>query len=80
VGPEVAARFRPWFPERDDLDRQTTIDLPEANRRQIVAAGVPAGQIFTGAPCTFCTVEEFHSFRRSGSRQGRMISGIGIAG
>lgn len=80
VGAEVSTRFRPWFPERDDLDRQTTIDLTETNRRQIVAAGVPADKIFTGAPCTFCSADEFHSFRRSGSRQGRMISGIAIAG
>ncbi len=80
VGPEVATRFRPWFPERNDLDRQTTVDLTETNRRQFLAAGVPARQIFTGAPCTFCTPEEFHSFRRTGNHQGRMISAIGIVG
>jgi YfiH family protein len=80
VGPEVAARFRPWFPERDDLDRQTAIDLAEANRRQVLAVGVPTGRILSGAPCTHCRPEEFHSFRRTGNRQGRMISGIGIAG
>jgi polyphenol oxidase len=28
VGPEVAQQFAPWFPDRNDLDRQTHVDLP----------------------------------------------------
>lgn len=79
VGPEVASQLRPWFPERSDLDRQTTVDLTEANRRQLIAAGVPAARIFAGAPCTFCSAVEFHSFRRTGDRKGRMISGVAIS-
>jgi len=80
VGPEVASRLRPWFPERDDLDGPTTVDLAEANRRQLIAAGIPPTRIFTGAPCTKCVPEEFHSFRRTRDHTGRMISGIAIAG
>jgi YfiH family protein len=78
VGPAVAGRFRTWFPERTDLDRETAIDLAEANRRQLLAAGVPEGRIYTGAPCTSCRAEEFHSHRRSGGKPGRMISVVGI--
>lgn len=80
VGQEVASRLRCWFPDRRDLDGQTTVDLAEANRRQLIAAGVPADRIFTGAPCTFCTAGEFHSFRRTGGHKGRMVSGIAVAG
>ncbi len=39
VGPEVQQRFAPDFPERQDLSH---IDLAEANRRQLLNAGVPA--------------------------------------
>jgi YfiH family protein len=77
VGSEVARRFRVWFPERDDLDRPTTLDLTEANRRQLVITGVPPDQIYTGAPCNACSPDEFHSHRRGGQR-GRMISAVGI--
>jgi YfiH family protein len=79
VGAPVAVQFQAWFPERTDLDRATTIDLTDANRRQLVAAGVPEGRICTGAPCTCCQNEEFYSHRRSGGKPGRMISAIGIA-
>lgn len=78
VGPEVAAQFRQWFPERNDLDRHTTLDLAEANRRQLVEAGVDAGRIAVGAPCTSCQPEEFHSYRRTHSKTGRMVSAIRI--
>jgi hypothetical protein len=78
VGPEVAARFRPWFPERTDLDRETTIDLAEANRRQLVEAGVTASRICLSGLCTSCRTEEFHSHRRSGGKPGRMISAIAV--
>ncbi len=78
VGPEVAAQFVPWFPERSDLDRQTVIDLPEANRRQLAAAGVPEARIFRGAPCTLCGPEEFFSYRRTRDRTGRMVTAIAV--
>ena len=78
VGAQVAARFQAWFPERTDLDREAAVDLAEANRRQLVAAGVPAGRIYLGAPCTSCRNDEFYSHRRSGGKPGRMISAVGI--
>ena len=78
VGPEVADRLRDLFPERDDLDRRTKLDLPEANRRLLCRAGVPDDRIETGAPCCFCTPGEFHSFRRDPRDPGRMLSFVGI--
>ena len=54
------------------------VDLVEANRRQLVAAGVKAEAItFVGA-CTQCHGEMFFSHRGSRGRCGRMLSVIGI--
>ena len=80
VGAQVAARFQTWFPEQTDLDRTTTVDLAEANRRQLEAAGVPGCRIYMGALCTSCHSAEleFYSHRRSGGKPGRMISVVGI--
>ncbi len=83
VGPEVATQFRAWFPERDDLDRRTCLDLPEANRRQLVAAGLRPDRIAPQAPCTVCggtlpAGGEFHSWRREHRTGVRMHSLIWI--
>ncbi len=77
VGPEVATLLAPLFPERQDLERRARIDLVEANRRQLLAAGLSQTQIASGAPCTFCT-PILHSYRRDRS-SGRMVSAIGVA-
>ncbi len=78
VGPEVAAQLAKYFPERTDLDRATRVDLAEANRRQLIAAGVPPSQVTSGGPCTYCLPAEFHSWRRDGAKCGRMLSIIGV--
>jgi YfiH family protein len=78
VGPEVATQFARWFPERTDLATRTHLDLAEANRRQLVEAGIPAERIVTGAPCTACNPAEFHSWRRDRVRTGRLVSAIAI--
>jgi YfiH family protein len=77
VGPEVASQFAPWFPERSDLDRRGPLDLTEANRRQLLKAGLRPSSVFSGAPCT-CHSDEFHSWRRERERTGRMVSAIAI--
>ncbi len=78
VGPEVAGQFTTLFPERRDLNRRTRLDLAEANRRQLVAAGVLPARIYCGAPCTVCMAEDFHSWRRDRDKAGRMLSVAGI--
>ncbi len=78
VGPEVASQFQDLFPERTDLERKTTIDLAEANRRQLIAAGVPNSQIHRSELCTVCGAAEFFSWRREREHTGRMYSWIGI--
>jgi YfiH family protein len=78
VGPEVAMEFRPWFPERTDLEGRTLLDLAEANRRQLIAAGVAGSRIHAGAPCTACGGEEFFSHRARPANAGRMVSAAGL--
>lgn len=80
VGEDVAALFRELFPERDDLDRKTRLDLGEANWRLLLEAGVPSGQVYRAPVCTYCKPALFHSFRREGAAAGRMLSVIGIRG
>jgi len=78
VGPEVASRFERWFPERDDLDQRTRLDLEEALYRQLVEAAVPPQHISRSGLCTRCGEEEFYSYRRQGKAAGRMVSGVAI--
>lgn len=75
VGPEVIEQFRPWFPE---VELGRMIDLPEANRRQLLAAGLLPERIDTGGLCTKCGTEEFHSWRRDREQSGRLVSGVEI--
>jgi len=74
VGSEVASQFASLFPERRDLSGRTRIDLAEANRRQLAAAGVPASQIWTSGMCTCCLSERFFSWRRESHRAARMVA------
>ncbi len=46
-------------------------DLPEANRRQLAAAGVPAQQIELAELCTACRTDLFFSHRAENGRTGR---------
>jgi hypothetical protein len=83
VGPEVAMLFSAWFPERNTLDRRTRLDLPAANRRQLICAGLRPERIAHLAPCTLCggTLPgggEFHSWRREHQTGVRMHSLIWI--
>jgi polyphenol oxidase len=78
VGAEVASRFAPWFPERSDLDQRTTLDLADANRRQLSAAGLGPNRIFASGLCTACHSEEFYSWRREHIKTGRLVSAIAI--
>ena len=70
VGPEVAAHF--------GAEGRAKIDLAEANRAQLAAAGIPAERIYVCGLCTMCLASEFHSFRRDGERAGRMHAFIGV--
>lgn len=78
VGPEVAEQFRRLLPELNGFWGRVRLDLAEANRRELIGAGVAAERIWAAELCTCCRPEEFHSHRREPSRWGRMWSVIGI--
>jgi polyphenol oxidase len=54
------------------------LDLVEANRRQLLAAGLAPGSIRIVGGCTSCHPELFFSHRATRGRTGRMMSVIGI--
>lgn len=70
VGPEVAAHF--------GEQGRAHIDLPAANRAQLLSAGVTPHRIYASNLCTQCRPDEFHSFRRDKERAGRLHSFVGI--
>jgi polyphenol oxidase len=56
------------------------VDLIEANRRQLMAAGVGEKQIQIVGGCTQCQPELFYSHRGSRGHAGRMMAVIGVQG
>ena len=54
------------------------LDLPKANRSQLLAAGIPEKNIFLSNLCTACHPDLFFSYRKQGSRSGRLFSAIAI--
>ena len=54
------------------------LDLVEANRRQLLAAGLKPRSIKAAGGCTSCQPELFFSHRASQGRAGRMMGVIGI--
>jgi hypothetical protein len=54
------------------------LDLVEANRRQLLDAGLKANAIHATGGCTICQRELFFSHRGSQGHAGRMMSVIGM--
>jgi copper oxidase (laccase) domain-containing protein len=65
---------------RDEGSSEMRLDLIEANRRQLLAAGLRESSVATVGGCTSCQPELFFSHRASGGRTGRMMAAIGIRG
>ncbi len=66
-------------PGHGDLCVKLHLDLSEANRRQLLAVGVPEEQIAVLGLCTACDTRRFFSHRAEKGRTGRMLAAIGIA-
>lgn len=80
VGEEVVEMYgQPSLFERRPEWRKPHLDLAEANRRQLVASGIPSEQVEISSLCTSCRGAFFFSYRRDGQKAGRMLSVIGIA-
>ncbi|HEX8336605.1 MAG TPA: peptidoglycan editing factor PgeF, partial [Pyrinomonadaceae bacterium] len=85
VGAEVIGPFRAKFAEADSLFKPTReghalVDLHEANRRQLIEAGVGPGRVHALPLCTMCRPDLFFSYRQDRKlygRTGRLMSVIG---
>jgi YfiH family protein len=80
---EVGEEVFDWYADPDIFRRKPEwakphLNLGEANRRQLVDAGVGADMIQISTLCTRCRPHMFHSYRRDGDTAGRMFSIIGI--
>ena len=65
-------------PGHSSIGPSLHLDLVEANRRQLLAAGLKPRSIKVVGGCTSCQPELFFSHRASQGRAGRMMSVIGI--
>jgi YfiH family protein len=66
-------------PGHSELPVKLFLDLVEANRRQLLDAGVMAKNIETVGPCTACHTELLFSFRAEKGVTGRMMAAAGIS-
>lgn len=65
-------------PGHSELPKKIFLDLVEANRRQLLAAGVPAKNIESSPLCTNCHPELLFSYRAERGKTGRMMGAAGI--
>jgi hypothetical protein len=91
VGQDLLSEFRSQFAYSEQLFRPTGspanadesstlhLDLFQANRRQLLDAGMAPAAICLAGACTACHPELFFSHRASHGKAGRMLSVIGIA-
>jgi polyphenol oxidase len=65
-------------PGHSELPKKIFLDLVEANRQQLLAAGVPAKSIETSPLCTNCRTDMLFSYRAEKAKTGRMMAVVGI--
>ena len=65
-------------PGHGEPPRTPHLDLVEANRRQLLAAGVRQENIWTSDLCTSCRTDLLFSHRREKGVTGRMVGAIAI--
>ena len=67
-------------PGHSELPKKIFLDLVEANRQQLIAAGVPKKNIESLALCTNCHPELLFSYRAEKGKTGRSMGVAGIRG
>ncbi len=85
VGRDVIDAFSSAFAKHGNLFKETRedhacINLLQANRTQLISAGVRPDMIFTAPLCTMCRTDLFFSYRREKNvygKVGRLMSVIG---
>ncbi len=86
VGPEVEAKFRETFPDHEaELFPEKSADtgrphlsLWDANRIQLLEAGVLPEHIDEAQTCTACHSDMFFSYRADGGKTGRLAAVIAL--
>lgn len=83
VGDEVAEEFRKAFSEfaegiLSEADGKIRLDLWQANRLQLRAAGLLPGHIDAAGVCTSCHADTFFSYRAEGPTTGRIAAVMAI--
>ena len=84
VGEEVIEAFQetgfemPYLLTRDSVNGKGHIDLWEANRLQLLSAGLAHDRIEEARVCTYASADDFFSARRLGIQSGRFLSGLYI--
>lgn len=67
-------------PGHSDIGPQIHLDLVEANKRQLVAAGLKVRNIWSSGLCTSCNTDKLFSHRAEHGFTGRMMGVIGVKG
>ena len=65
-------------PGHSDLPKKLFVDLVEANKRQLLDAGVSAKKIHASPLCTVCRPDLLFSYRAERGATGRMLAVAGI--
>ena len=65
-------------PGHQPAPNKVLLNLRAANRWQLLEAEVPEQNIVTSDLCTACHTELLFSYRKEGSRSGRLMSVVGI--
>ena len=65
-------------PGHGELPVNIFLDLVEANRRQLIDAGVPAKNIEASSPCTACHTDLLFSHRAEKGVTGRLMAVVGV--
>lgn len=67
-----------WPPGHSELPRKLFLDLVEANRRQLLEAGVGPSSIGSSDLCTSCQSDLLFSYRAEKGVTGRLMGAVGI--
>jgi polyphenol oxidase len=65
-------------PGHGELPKKIFLDLVEANRQQLIAAGIAARNIEASPLCTHCRTDLLFSYRAEKAKTGRMMAVVGI--
>jgi purine-nucleoside/S-methyl-5'-thioadenosine phosphorylase / adenosine deaminase len=65
-------------PGHSELPKKIFLDLVEANRQQLRAAGVPAKNVWASPLCTACNPQSLFSYRAEKGKTGRLMGAVSI--